>query len=102
VEQLRSEGGLQALPKFLPVVSVLSQFAKRRSQAQARYRQFVKAGLGDRPWDKVGGQIYLRSEAFIEKHADKDSELLAEVPRAERQALRPALEQIFDKKGRDR
>jgi putative transposase len=73
---------------------VLSQFGQRRSEAQARYRQFVREGLEDRPWDKVRGQIYLGSEAFIEKHSIGDGRELAEVPRA----LRPALEQILGKK----
>src|SRR5262245_45185266 len=52
----------------------------------------------NRPWDKVRGQIYLGSEAFIEKHSIGDGTELAEVPRAQRQALRPGLEQILGKK----
>ena len=43
---------------------------------------------------KIRGQIYLGSEAFIEKHSIGDGRELAEVPRA----LRPALEQILGKK----
>lgn len=90
--------GLEAVPKFLTVDWLLSQFGQRRSQAQARYRQFVQEGLDDRPWDKVRGQIYLGSEEFIEKHAGKDETELAEVPRVQRQAIRPALEAILNKK----
>jgi len=91
--------GLEAVPKLLTVDWLLSQFGRRRSEAQARYRQFVKEGLDDRPWDKVRGQIYLGSEEFIEKHAGKDKTHLAEVPRVQRQTIRPALEQILSKKG---
>jgi putative transposase len=94
----RVTAGLEAAPKFLTVDWVLSQFGQRRTQAQARYRQFVKEGLEDRPWDKVRGQIYLGSEAFIEKHSIGNGTELAEVPRAQWQALRPALEQILGKK----
>jgi len=90
--------GLEAVPKFLTVDWLLSQFGQRRSQAQARYRQFVQEGLDDRPWDKVRGQIYLGGEEFIEKHAGKDETQLAEVPRVQRQAIRPALEVILNKK----
>src|SRR5262249_56432813 len=90
--------GLEALPKFLTVDWLLSRLGQHMSQAQARYRQFVQEGLDDRPWDKVRGQIYLGSEEFIEKHAGKDETQLAEVPRVQRQAIRPALEALMNKK----
>jgi putative transposase len=47
---------------------------------------------------KIRGQIYLGSEAFIEKHSIGYGTELAEVPRLQRQALRPGLEQILGKK----
>lgn len=90
--------GVEAVPKFLTVDWVLSQLGQGRSEAQVRYRHFVKEGLDDRPWDKVKGQIYLGSEAFIKKHSIEDGTELAEVPRAQWQALRPALERILGKK----
>jgi len=91
--------GLEAAPKFLTMDWVLSQFGQRRSQAQACYREFVKEGLDARPWDDIRGQIYLGSEEFIAKHAGADGAELAEVPRAQRQTIRPALAQILKKNG---
>ena len=91
--------GLETAPEFLIVDWLLSQLGQRRSQAQARYRQFVREGVSDRPWEKLRGQIYLGSEEFIRKHADKDRRELAEVPRVQRRAVRPSLEQILSKKG---
>lgn len=67
------------------------------SRAQ-RYREFVREGLQNRPWEAVRGQIYLGSEAFIERHSPGNREL-KEIPRAQVRAVRPTLERIL--KGSD-
>ena len=90
----RATSGLASVPEFLTVDWVLSQFGQKRSQAQARYRTFVREGLENRPWERVRGQIYLGSEEFIERQAKK-AERIKEVPRVQLRAVRPSLEKIF-------
>jgi len=86
--------GFAAAPSFLSIDWVLEQFGGSRSQAQKQYREFVREGMGGRPWDELKGQIYLGTEAFIEKHAPREKQL-KEIPRAQLTAARPALERIF-------
>ena len=86
------------MPPLLSTDWILEQFGKKRSQAQRRYREFVEEGLGSRPWEELKGQIYLGSEAFIERHAP-DKKHLKEIPRVQLSAAKPALEQIFRRKG---
>jgi putative transposase len=90
----RATGGLVAVPKFLRTDWLLEQFGKRRSVAQKRYRDFVKDGIANRPWDALKGQIYLGSDEFIGMHSAEDKGL-KEIPRAQLKAIKPTLEQIF-------
>ena len=92
----RATAGLVPVPGFLTVEWILSQFGAQRSKAQARYRDFVKDGLGDHPWEKLQGQIYLGSEEFIERHT-KAKENIREVPRGQWQPARPRLEEVIKK-----
>lgn len=94
----RATGGLASVRQFLTVDWVLSQFGERPGQAQRRYRDFVRDGLADRPWEKLRGQIYLGSEEFIERHARGGDEI-REVPRVQLRAVRPSLERIFRHRG---
>jgi transposase len=74
---------------------LLAQFGKHRRTAQKRYREFVRDGLAQRPWEQLKGQIYLGSEEFIEQHsAGKE---LKEIPRAQPRAVKPPLDRIFAK-----
>jgi REP-associated tyrosine transposase len=94
----RATAGLVSAPEFLATDWVLGQFGKNRAQAQKRYREFVREGLESRPWEALQGQIYLGSEAFIERHSRRNREL-KEIPRAQIRAVRPKLERIL--KGSD-
>jgi REP element-mobilizing transposase RayT len=94
----RATAGLASVPEFLSVDWLLEQFGKNRPAAQKRYREFVRDGLENRPWDEIKGQIYLGSEEFIEQHSAEDKEL-REIPRAQLKALKPTLKQIFAKGG---
>jgi putative transposase len=51
-----------------------------------------------RPWKELKGQIYLGSDAFIEKHAAPNKDL-KEIPRVQLRAAKPSLERIFAKSG---
>lgn len=92
----RATAGLGSVAEFLTVGWILGQFGKRRGQAEAQYREFVREGLRDRPWEKLQGQIYLGSEEFIEKLTE-GGENIREVPRGQWRVVRPPLEQIFKK-----
>jgi hypothetical protein len=46
---------------------------KERGTGTKHYRKFVRMGLNSRPWDALRAQIYLGSEAFIERHTRKSS-----------------------------
>jgi putative transposase len=84
----RATAGLASVPEFLCVEWLLGQFGRRRPQAEARYRAFVREGLGERPWEKLRGQIYLGSEKFVRRHRGR-GENIKEIPRLQRQAGRP-------------
>jgi REP element-mobilizing transposase RayT len=98
----RATAGLEAAPDFLTVDWILSQFGQKRRQAQMKYREFVADGLDDRPWEKLRGQIFLGSEEFISRHRSRTKDEIKEVPRAQRKAVRPSLEQILGKKAAGR
>jgi hypothetical protein len=92
----RATAGLVAVPGFLSTDWLLEQFGKDRRVAQKRYREFVRDGIPNRPWDELKGQIYLASDKFIEKHTVKAKEL-KEIPRAQLKAIKPPLERILAK-----
>ena len=94
----RATAGLASVPEFLRPDWILEQFGKSRLRAQQQYREFVRDGMGSRSRDDLKGQIYLGSEAFIEKHASGKKEI-KETPRAQLRAAKPSLEQIFGRRG---
>jgi REP element-mobilizing transposase RayT len=94
----RATAGLVSVPEFLHTDWILGQFGKSRSRAQQQYREFVRDGMANRPWDDLKGQIYLASEAFIEKHASREKNS-KEIPRAQLRAARLSLEQILGRTG---
>ena len=75
----RATAGLASSPEFLSTDSLLEQFGKNRRVAQKRYREFVRDGITNRPWDELKGQIYLGSDKFIERRSAEDKEL-KEIP----------------------
>jgi len=95
----RATAGFISAPTFLSTDWVLGQFGKSRSQAQKRYREFLREGLENRPWEELKGQIYLGSEAFVEKHAPGNRKL-KEIPQAQIKAAKPSLERILAKSGK--
>lgn len=94
----RATAGLASVPEFLSTDWLLEQFGKNRRVAQKRYREFVRDGITNRPWDQLKGQIYLGSDKFIERHSAEDKELKA-IPRAQLHAFKPTLERIFARDG---
>lgn len=77
---------------------MLRQFGQQRAQAQANYRTFVRAGVKSQPWQQPRGQIYLGSDEFIER-LSATAKNMREVPRAQWQAVKPALKELLGKRG---
>lgn len=90
----RATAGLAEVPSFLTTDWVLGQFGEKRREAQRRYRRFVSEGKGASPWEELKGQIYLGSDAFIEQ-LPKPDEIVKEIPRIQRQGVRPSLDELF-------
>jgi REP element-mobilizing transposase RayT len=94
----RATAGIECAPTFLTTVWVLAQFGRQRHRAQARYQTFVHEGI-DRPgpWEQVRGQILLGDETFVTRlqPALRPFQAAQEVPRVQRFADRPRLEDLF-------
>jgi hypothetical protein len=94
-------------PDFLTTSWILAQFHRSSRRAIELYRGFVKQGRGVDVWAELRGGILLGSDEFVDKLKPllSDYEALKEVPRRERLATRPSLDEIFskvrDKKARD-
>lgn len=90
----RATTGQVPAPAWLQTDWLLAQFADERSQAQARYADFVRQGV-DRPsvWQGLRHQVFLGSDGFVERHcaAAQPLERLREVPRAQRRPLAKSL-----------
>lgn len=89
---------LDKCPRWLNTDWVVSQFGKRRAEAQRRYADFVAQGMGQpTPWAAVRGQVVLGSSIFVEKMrpllGGKDDE--REIPRAQRLLHRPELGELL-------
>jgi putative transposase len=94
----KSTAGLVKAPPFLTVHWILAHFGKRRREAQREYRRFVQAGMkGASPWEELKAQCILGSKEFIEKlkPALKDKSKIKEIPREQRLAFRPSLEELL-------
>jgi len=90
--------GLEKKLGFLSTDWILAQFGNDRKQVQQEYRRFVLAGLSaESPWKKLTGQCLLGKEPFLEKLLPflQKKTGCTEIPRIQRFALRPPLEQLF-------
>ena len=98
----RSMTGAEAAPEWLPTDWLLGQFSSRRRRAIQRYADFVRAGVGQSSvWDNLSGQIYLGSEAFIQRMRRTDDKAnISEIPRAQRRPLAKPLNH-YQSKHRD-
>jgi REP element-mobilizing transposase RayT len=90
----RATAGLEKAPPFLTTDWILNQFGEKRGKAQSAYATFVREGLASRPWEDLKGQIYLGDDKFVEKHAPGNG-ALTEVPRAQREGVRPRLKTLL-------
>ncbi len=87
-----------ASPAFFSADWLLSQFAGSRRAAQKEYKQFVMAGSDEEfPGSDLKGQVILGSADFLSKIRDMytPQDDLKEIPRIQRYATRPKLEELF-------
>ena len=100
----QATAGLIKVPDWLETDWILSTFSQRRSQALERYRAFVAEGKNQpSPWGRLKNQIYLGSDAFVDKmqnrlSLDKD---LSEIPAAQRRPVAKPLD-YYESKFQDR
>jgi len=77
---------------------ILSQFGPDKKNARISYQNFVLSGINrESPLKQVKGQIFLGSEYFLAKMEQfmEQKEKLTEIPRTQRYATRPSLEELF-------
>jgi REP element-mobilizing transposase RayT len=96
----RATAGDAPVPAFLTVHWVLSLGdSSSRARAEHRYRQFVEAGLmeGTKPLERFNSELVVGDAEFrarLRRRAP-DVAIPAEVPRAQRFAMRPSLAALF-------
>ena len=94
----RATRGLEKVPGYLKTDFLLSHFSSSRKKAQIMYEDFVLAGIGaESPLKEAKNQIFLGSDSFVKevmKHVDDDDHLTG-IPKVQKLAKRPLLEDIF-------
>ncbi len=91
----RDTAGERQPPDWLTTEWILSAFAKRKSIAERKYREFVAQGKKQPgPWEQLSNQVFLGSEEFVNElqkkiEADKD---LSEIPKSQRQSKTRSIE----------
>jgi putative transposase len=94
----RSTVGLESCAACLQTDWLLAQFGNKRTEAQRRYGAFIQDGIDQAsPWCDLKGQIFLAHEGFVTRMQAHVAGLrtVKEVPRQQRYADRPALQEIF-------
>lgn len=84
--------------EFVSAAWLLGHFAPDEMAARQSYRDFVAAGMdGDSPLSKVQSQLFLGEESFVEqvKNTIPEKTAVKEIPKVQRYANRPPLEEIF-------
>ena len=92
----RAMMGEVPVPKWFAVDSLLSQFGTEREEARQHYRRFVLDGVGQGLWEGLRQQIYLGSDAFVQRMQAKvkiEGDALS-VPQAQRRPPAPSLANI--------
>lgn len=80
--------GAASAPPWLEVDWVLGQFGVDRARAVMQFVDFVRAGVGlPSVWEGLRGQIYLGSDAFVQRMQCLADQPLAEVPRMQRRPM---------------
>ena len=89
-------------PSWLETDWILSAFSAKRTEAIERYRAFVADGKNQPAlWDNLKNQIYLGTDAFVQKMLTKKpaNEDLSEVPLGQRRPMAKPLEHYTARQG---
>jgi len=91
---------------FLSSEWILASFAKNKTEAQIKYREFISQGKGQSsPWGSLKNQVYLGDEKFVKEHIDsitnKDIEL-SEIPKSQRKVKPMTMEYYLKQAGDQR
>ncbi|WP_139558803.1 transposase [Methylotetracoccus oryzae] len=99
----RATAGLASRPNWVAADAVLALFGAERAVARDRYRAFVAGGTSQpAPWANLTGQIFLGTDDFLTRMQTRvASHATANVPRAQRQLLRPSADQILEAIGKE-
>jgi putative transposase len=82
--------GYREPPKWLTTDWLLAAFAKRKSRAMEKYREFVSEGKNQpSPWESLRNQVFLGSEAYVKQlqssiETGKD---LSEIPKSQKRSM---------------
>lgn len=93
--------GREKKPGFLTIDELLGRMASNLEDGQKRFKEFIEDGIKNKKsiWEELKGQIYLGKDSFLEgirkKMADK-REGLREIPRKQKDFLKPELSMLFD------
>ena len=90
--------GRRKPPACLTTDWVLRQFGSKREKAQREYRAYVRCSMErESIWKGVKGQAILGEDDFVDSfsHYFGRHQDVAEIPKSQRYANRPALEKIF-------
>jgi REP element-mobilizing transposase RayT len=91
----RATAGMSDSHPWLTTDWILSAFSDKRSEATERYKAFVSEGKNQPAiWEQLKNQIYLGSDAFVQKMQSKiaQTEDLSEIPLGQRRAMAKPLE----------
>jgi len=93
----RATAGQGKAVNFLSTDWVLSQFGENRRRAQKAYMEFVKTGTGVDVWKDLQFQCLLGDRVFCERFVARltDSKGVKEIPRMQRFAARPKLDELL-------
>ena len=93
----RATAGLADAPTFLTTEWTLSQFDGDLARARKAYRRFVQQGRGVEIWSELRHGNLLGSETFDERIQPllEERRTEIEIPRIERLAGRPSLDELF-------
>jgi putative transposase len=79
--------GYREAPNWLTTDWLLAAFAKRKSKAIGKYRDFVAEGKNQpSPWESLRNQVFLGSESYVQamqSHIDNEKDL-SEIPNSQK------------------
>ena len=85
--------GREVAASWMQTDWILSQFSSQRDRAIAAYVDFVRSGVGlPALWQNLRAQVYLGSDAFMEKMQTHVGQEIGEVPRVQQRPIAWSLE----------